>query len=572
MAAVMGPIVDTIGNYFFSCAWASKTIPERLRPRFALERFGPYDVILNDMSAFECSISHDIINLIELRVFRHFYPACTPWINKYLSDIHISKNGVKTVLPCSRRSGDPQTSLGNSLTNLASILAAFFYVNEQLGINVLPTMWVEGDDSLVAWPEEWGQPSLYNDAFETYHNAFQKMGFATKMEISPFVGRAGYCSMYFDERGHNSPSVTHTLLEFPWDHNNSNQAESLLAMKAQSIMAQAPGQPITWALASRYAARRAYRVRLPYNDYLFEEYKREGFHVVPGRGDMIITIPPNVGPVEPDAQDRQLFAQRYGVQPDEQREAERMIMRYGISYMPRTTLMKLAEVDGVDLAACRKYFRRYYDAEPNVVFEENKATHVLKAEGGRMTLEALKAPVIPAHLQQVPFEPIDPVKEAATERIKREYHLIQACSQPDIVAYHIAIFFWYLTHAHWLVRDWIWYLYATTGYLIRRALYYVAYWPRILMDYWLDELDQYRDYVVSVFAVPFRFVESILYFITRLPGAIFYNLRLQLGGILATLLFVVIIGASIALLVAIAAAHVDMVMTLVAPLLGPDRA
>lgn len=146
---------------------------------------------------------------------------------------------------------------------------------------------MEGDDSLVTFPELGGSGESRQAFVGAYLEAFKAMGFATKMELKEFVGDAGYCSMYFTERAKNSPSVAQTFLEFPWCHgSDANRGSELLSLKACSLAAQAPGQPLTWALAQRYAPQHDTYAYMPFNAYELEELERLG-HAVTFRGKLM---------------------------------------------------------------------------------------------------------------------------------------------------------------------------------------------------------------------------------------------------------------------------------------------
>lgn len=366
-AVVMAPICDIIGSAFFGTKYTSKKIPETERPKQAKLRFeGP--VILNDMSAFEGSITSDIKRLVEQRVFKHFFPKYGEYIDQYVkSDIHVRVDRVSAVIPNCRCSGDPQTSLGNSLTNLASIVAAIRYSQERRGVHktaieVLRDLhvWVEGDDSLVSLSSVTDGDEIPAD----YTRAFELMGFATKMELKGFVGDAGYCSMYFNRDGLLIPSVSQTLLDFPWNHNPHNNIDydQLLNLKAQSIAASSPGAPILSSLYNRYA-RRDLRISIPFNAYEAEEYARQGFEVLPGRGTtMIVVGRGKVVPMAVSEESRRLFAEKYGISMTDQIMIESIIEKKSLDKIPEKFIQKMCEVDGIDFSVCVKMYRDCCDS------------------------------------------------------------------------------------------------------------------------------------------------------------------------------------------------------------------
>lgn len=361
-AVVMGPICDIIGNVFFSTEYTSKKIAETDRPRLAMGRFTG-KVILNDMSAFEGSITADIKNLVEQKVFKHFFPKYADYIDQYVkSDISVRVDRVSATIPNCRCSGDPQTSLGNSLTNLASIIAAVLYMRDttnqpkQGADEILASLraWVEGDDSLVDLGCVTSEPSIP----ASYTRAFELMGFATKMELKDFVGDAGYCSMFFNREGILIPSVAQTLIDFPWNHhpNNNIPYGQLLSLKARSIGACSPGAPILSALYNRYATRNLC-ISIPFNAYEAEEYSRQGFSVTPGRGtDMVVTGQGRVEPMAVAAMSRLLFEQKYGVTPTEQIQIEAIIEKKELCKIPDKFMRTICRVDGIDWDVCRRMY------------------------------------------------------------------------------------------------------------------------------------------------------------------------------------------------------------------------
>lgn len=372
MAAVLGPACAILGNYFFSTKYTSKKIPEFMRPAVALEIFKKSPVILNDMSAFEGSIDGWVKEHCENEILKHFFPNIAPWIDRTLEPLNIFCKDCHCKTSTMRCSGDPQTSLGNSLTNLCSIIAAYCYsVKEKLSFEAISdklVAWVEGDDSLVSYFPGWT-----DEQFERYQNAFIMMGFATKMEKVDFVGDAGYCSMFFNDDCELCPRVAQTFMDFPWDHNNRiNRGQELLYLKASSLHHTCPCQPLTWALARFYSPHVNVVSRLPYNTYEYEEFIREGYKVEINGEFMQIELPPQLFGYEPTDSSRALFYQKYGINPDEQVKLERRILEYGPLGLLRKRrlggnnwyyLEQLCRVDGINLEDCKNFYRAHYQKE-----------------------------------------------------------------------------------------------------------------------------------------------------------------------------------------------------------------
>lgn len=376
MAAVLAPACDILGNYFFSTQYTSKKIPVRDRPKAALQRFGHGPVILNDMSAFEGSITARLKDLIEHRILAHFFPNILPWLTRCNEDLDMWLQRVHIRAASIRCSGDPQTSLGNSLTNLASIFAAYIYTISQYSYEEwdFPTeckqlsVWVEGDDSLVAVPWMRKHDNRYNHPYDhyitkrrkhflaTYKSAFRMMGFATKMEEVNFVGDAGYCSMFFDSGGNNCPCVAQTFMTFPWNNTgNLGRGRELLGLKASSLVHEARGQPLTWAISEHYKVDTPCYVRQPYNAYEYEELRREGYNVFVDDSHMVVELAPFDVP-RPTRSQRQLFAERYGIDIETQKAIEARIIKRGVSGLRHKHMVTICQAEGLNLAAYETFF------------------------------------------------------------------------------------------------------------------------------------------------------------------------------------------------------------------------
>lgn len=416
MAAVLAPACDILGDYVFSRPFTSKKIPETLRPRVALDRF-PGRVVLNDMSAFEGSITGRMKDLIEHRILNHFFPNIRPWLERANEDLNvdmvdrISKAKiVRFHLDTVRCSGDPQTSLGNTLTNYATILAARMWAKidgfEDFARSTVA--WVEGDDSILHYDFEDDQE------FARYRQAFINMGFAAKMEVKEFVGDAGYCSQFFDRQAHNCPRVAQTLIDFPWSHSSYlGHGMELLALKALSLQASCPGQPIVYGLMRRYCNLQGVAV-LEHNAYAMEEMERQEINVMLTRKHMAVNIRPFI-PTEPSEQQRILFYLKYGITVGEQNYIEHLIVTEGLSKIPDHYLRRFCEVDGIDYDSCRKFYddnvavEKTISGTPFIATICRRGTRIFRFKPKIRRVQPPEPAPIP--------EPIDPVPRAV-ERLK----------------------------------------------------------------------------------------------------------------------------------------------------------
>lgn len=139
-------------------------------------------------------------------------------------------------------SGDMCTSLGNGFTNLMIWL---FWAREKGLRDDQVDGVVEGDDGL--FRIDGPAPTVLD---------FERMGFRAKIEHSCDIGKAGFCTMYFDtEVFENVTNPAELLADFGWTHSQSMQGKprimlELLRAKADSLEAELPGAPIVGSLVN----------------------------------------------------------------------------------------------------------------------------------------------------------------------------------------------------------------------------------------------------------------------------------------------------------------------------------
>lgn len=459
MAAVLAPACAILGNYFFSLPWTSKKIPETLRPRQAVNRF-PGRVILNDMSAFEGSIDGEIKEMIEHKILSYFFPNIRPWLQRCNEPLDIWCNDCFIHAPTMRCSGDPQTSLGNSLVNLVTILAAMW--RQDVDMNDV-ICWVEGDDSIVSCPANWDENNI-----RQHEEYFRKMGFSTKMELYDFVGDAGYCSMYFDHDFNMMPRVAQTFLDFPLDNSGFlNRGKELLSLKAYSLHSINPTQPLVWALERYYSPRSEYVARVPFNAYQMEEYELAGYDVHLDADHMLVTLPTIKLGDFPSDDERRLFADRYHIEPAKQIKLEKSILRHGVrglilnskNHVNHHYIRQICQIDGIDYEQCRNFYnyckKDHFNDHSPVQFKVKSINGQVSMTPTRHLPSLRSEPIKEPQLVSRVINPIS-YRRKKMKRIRRSTHRVLAEDYHAFGPFKwLVIVRWYLLEAYRLWLRWL---------------------------------------------------------------------------------------------------------------------
>jgi len=180
----------------------------------------------------------------------------------------------------------------------------------------------EGDDSLTAWPS--------HVTLDAIQRQLGLIGVAADMERYSELGKAGYCSMYWNQNKELICDPIKVLATFPYSNSqlasNYDNYRGLLGAKAMSLAFRAPGCPIVSAVARRYISyegimetRNEYERRW-YNQFTHVERTsrhRKGMKVQFSRWDLL---------KEPSVEQRLLFWEVFGIDVPDQREAERRIL------------------------------------------------------------------------------------------------------------------------------------------------------------------------------------------------------------------------------------------------------
>lgn len=189
----LGAVFHQLAEVFFNREQAIKRVPIWDRPRVISERLqGDGYVYQTDHSAFEAAATEEIQQHCEQIVYNICYPELKDAFKVLCEEIIFkcgyAKDESETVsmykMPCSRWSGAPNTSLGNSITNYVFIKM----VEEKLDTEF--KFLVEGDDGLIL------SPIPIN---ATWINKYaEKNGFALKFEEKNSVCEAGFLSLIWD--------------------------------------------------------------------------------------------------------------------------------------------------------------------------------------------------------------------------------------------------------------------------------------------------------------------------------------------------------------------------------------
>lgn len=314
---IFGPLFDAMNASLFCLPETTKHVPVRERPRYIDEYLMADDpsrvVFVTDMSAFECSMTAEMQQLVEFVVYKRILPGVYhKFLDRLLDDVTAVnvQTGVELKFSAIRLSGEMNTSLGNTITNLVSIYSAC----EILGVHE-PRCVVEGDDAMVSVPRGVDP--------DRYVEVMRSMGYNIKMEafdVAPGMG--GYCSMYWLGEAYVVDPLK-TLLCWPVGGAHGS-AEDQLACKAISLATSCPGVPICHGLAAHYLKPRGV---MKFNAYERDELEREGA-VVDLVGDcMVVTA--SVHLAEPSESSFALMAELLGCSAEDIRAADRELALSG---------------------------------------------------------------------------------------------------------------------------------------------------------------------------------------------------------------------------------------------------
>lgn len=232
---MLGPIFDSLNGEFFHLPEAVKKMPANRRPQYIDERAAGPHYYVTDHTAFECSATLDIQNHMEMLVYEKLLGVDNmKWV-KNLTETQIvtAGNGCASV-PCSRFSGEMNTSLGNSITNY------IFIKMVMREFNVSGNFFIEGDDGLICLQEE-----LDIAAVQKYAVA---NGFNLKMDKVESPREAGFLSTKWDDNGPFEYPLGPYLSNSMWTTITGMPHDELLLARLSSMIEQNPNNWLIYKL------------------------------------------------------------------------------------------------------------------------------------------------------------------------------------------------------------------------------------------------------------------------------------------------------------------------------------
>lgn len=241
---IFGPLIKTVEKVVYLHPSFIKSIPLAERPAYITQLVaGPGYYCATDHTSFESSFTMGLCLAVEYEVYCH---VLNPFYAEYICKGFYSLNVCvfkffRLTVAAKRMSGDMNTSLGNGVTNLITIL---FLYHQKYKV-IITAIVIEGDDSLFRLP--------FNASLTT--EEFASLGLITKIELHNRLSTAAFCGSVFDEVDlKNLVDPGRILRRFGFVDNKYHNAKhstkmGLLRAYAFSIYYQYHGCPIVESLA-----------------------------------------------------------------------------------------------------------------------------------------------------------------------------------------------------------------------------------------------------------------------------------------------------------------------------------
>lgn len=292
-------------------------VPERPALIARLTRYTDWKCRATDYTAFESSISSEIMQVCECALYRHCFPgdSTMDYICRTISGNNImrTRTGIRIRSRGRRMSGDMCTSLGNGFTNM--MLALF----------------IAGEGNIVGYVE--GDDGLFMSRHELRVEEYEALGFKIKIEKFQSPSEASFCGLVFSDSGQIVRDPFKFFQGFGWTLSCINAGEhvlkQLLRAKALSSCYETPHCPIVGAMA---------RKALEKTEGVVPRWVEDGFHMRPRD---VIEIPK----FSPTADTRKLFARRYGISPELQVLIENEVQ---FDHLDRVADLLPAGIQGTD--------------------------------------------------------------------------------------------------------------------------------------------------------------------------------------------------------------------------------
>nr|UCS96357.1 MAG: RNA-dependent RNA polymerase [Riboviria sp.] len=346
----------------FSSGYCTKEISEHDRPRTIEERLGGLPTrFVADYTSWECVPNKLIMQLGEHRVLKY----CTHPDYWFLFDLIEAggtlraKSGFTIRTTAVQYSGRYTTSLCNTIRNKLMMDASALY----MGLSLDSYRGVfEGDDSLTAWPA-WVTQDMIEESLG-------RLGVSAEIVKVEDIGKAGYCSMYWNSNYELVCEPIKVIATFPFSSSqlsaSPKNAKPLLAAKAMSLAYRAPGCPIVWSIARRYIqtvglleTRNEYERRWFSQFSVRSQRKRQNGRQKRSESSMRVSFDRWDLIREPTPQQRRLFLELFGVTPADQILAEEHILNdEGFTTTLISLLSEAQPVVGVNLDELNQIYLR----------------------------------------------------------------------------------------------------------------------------------------------------------------------------------------------------------------------
>jgi hypothetical protein len=284
--AYSGPFFKSLENMIFENPRFIKHVPVPERAEHVMQHLGPvppgWHIYVNDHTSFETH-AHTTMDALEFEVYRKYLPREFVQVAErvLLGNQRILFKGGSATLR-SRMSGEMNTSLGNGLANLLSVLCVVrqHYGEEWRQVRTI----IEGDDGIFVTP-----PNVV-----LTEDMFRQFGFVVVLDEVVSLGKAGFCSTYFTEDGkHAIVEPMKCILGIGWSikanrHSPKHYISDLQKSKALSAYHEYPGVPVLSVLGERLLAHYGSTNR-PISEDWYENQLFEWIAQNPGGRDRTIT-------------------------------------------------------------------------------------------------------------------------------------------------------------------------------------------------------------------------------------------------------------------------------------------
>lgn len=242
-----GPVFKTIEKEMFKLKYFIKKVPVHDRPRYLNDLFVGWEgfAVASDYSSFEGSFGPENMLKIEYLVYKYIAPFCSEIDT--IMELLTGNNKLRfkhfsAKITATRMSGEMNTSLGNSVTNLI-VLAFLCHKNGTDFTGV-----VEGDDGLFKFTHWNRRPTS---------EQFAQLGFKIKLVECEKHNEASFCGLVYDDK--NFVNVTdpfYLLAKFGFADkkylkSKDNIKKQLLRCKAFSLAYQYGQCPVLGRFAER---------------------------------------------------------------------------------------------------------------------------------------------------------------------------------------------------------------------------------------------------------------------------------------------------------------------------------